>query len=138
MKKIAVILAATLASTALSCQSRPAPAPAPSVDTISAASGQSYYAASSYDADKLAAALKAYPYAGSVTIATVNDDGSPNIAVAVPGLSADGAYLTFGLADNRTKANMIARGMAVVCIYEYAPRAESKADRNKGARIIVV
>ena len=119
-----------------------APGPAfgqakPGTDVLTAASGQYYYAASSYTPEALAAALKAYPYAGSVTVATVNADGTPNLAVAIPALSADGAYLSFGFADNRTKANMIERGYAVVCVYEYNPRAENKADRNKGARIIL-
>jgi len=110
---------------------------APSVDTISAASGKFYYEAGSYNAEQLKAALSAYPYAGSVTIATVNEDGTPNLAVAVPGLSPDGQYLMFGLAENRTKANMLARSFAVVSIYEYKPTAESKADRNRGCRIIL-
>lgn len=109
----------------------------PSVDTISAASGKLYYEAGSYNAEQLKAALSAYPYAGSVTIATVNEDGTPNLAVAVPGLSPDGQYLMFGLAENRTKANMLARNFAVVAIYEYRPTAESKPDRNRGCRIIL-
>lgn len=114
-----------------------AEAASPSVDTISAASGKHYYEAGSYDAEKLKVALSKYPYAGSVTISTVNEDGSPNLAVAIPGLSADGQYLTFGLAENRTRLNMVGRRFAVVAIYEYAPTAENKADRNRGCRIIV-
>lgn len=110
---------------------------APSVDSISAASGKYYYEAGSYSAEQLKAALSAYPYAGSVTIATVNEDGSPNLAVAIPGLSADGQYLTFGLAANRTGLNMTTRKLAVVCIYEYRPLAENKVDRNRGCKIIV-
>jgi len=109
----------------------------PSVDSISAASGKFYYEAGSYSVEQLKAVLSAYPYAGSVTIATVNEDGSPNMAVAIPGLSSDGQYLTFGFAENRTKENMIARKLAVVCVYEYKPTAENKADRNRGCRIIL-
>lgn len=140
-KRIFPAVVALLAVTAIlgSCQTQAAAvaAPAPSADSISAASGQYYYAGSSYDRDALAAALKAYPYAGSVTVATVNVDGSPNLAVAIPGLSPDGQYLMFGLAENRTALNMKERGLAVVAIYEYAPRAENKADRNRGARVIL-
>lgn len=113
------------------------PGAVPGTDVLTAASGQYYYAASSYTPESLAAALKSYPYAGSVTIATVNEDGTPNLAVAIPALSADGKYMSFGFADNRTKMNMIERRYAVVCVYEYNPRAENKADRNKGARIIL-
>jgi len=112
-------------------------AAAPSADSISAASGKFYYEAASYTAEQLKVALSAYPYSGSVTIATVNEDGSPNLAVAIPGLSADGQYLTFGFAENRTKLNMTMRKLAVVSVYEYKPTAESKADRNRGCRIIL-
>jgi len=146
------LMAATVLFVGAACQTQPdAPAVAPqadvvaaasdeyapSADSISAASGKYYYEAGTYSAELLKAALSAYPYAGSVTIATVNEDGSPNLAVAIPGLSPDGQYLMFGLAENRTKANMIARKLSVVSIYEYAPKAENKADRNRGCRIII-
>ena len=152
MKKVSSIMLLALAALAVlstvSCQSQPAAvaveqaadataaasgdyAQAPSADSISAASGKFYYEAGSYTAEQLKAALSAYPYAGSVTIATVHEDGSPNLALALPGLTADGQYLTFGLAENRTKTNMTARKLAVVSIYEYKPTAENKADRNR-------
>lgn len=108
-----------------------------SVDTISAASGALHYEAGSYDAAQLKVAMTKYPYPGSVTIATSNEDGSPNLIVAIPGLSEDGQYMTFGLADNRTKVNMVEQGMAVVAIYEYQPFAEDKLDRNRGCRVIL-
>jgi hypothetical protein len=104
---------------------------------MSAASGALHYAAGSYDAQQLKAALVKYPYAGSVTIATTNEDGSPNLIVAIPGLSADGQYMTFGLADNRTKINMIKGGLAVVAIYDYKPLATDKLERNRGCRLIL-
>ena len=122
-----------------SCATQAATIPVlkPSVDTISAASGALYYAAGSYDAQQLKAALVKYPYAGSVTIATTNDDGSPNLIVAIPGLSTDGLYMTFGLADNRTKINMVKGGLAVVAIYDYKPLATDKLERNRGCRLIL-
>lgn len=129
--------AATVSEPKVDVGSAASEAHSPSADAISAASGKYYYEAGSYSAELLKAALSAYPYAGSVTIATVNEDGSPNLAVAIPGLSPDGQYLLFGLAENRTKANMIARKLSVVSIYEYAPKAENKADRNRGCRIII-
>lgn len=138
MKRERIAAVALLAVTALgSAFGQPNPGAAPGTDVLTAASGQYYYAASSYSPEALAAALKSFPYPGSVTVATVNEDGTPNLAVAIPALSADGKYLSFGLADNRTKTNMIKRLYAVVCVYEYNPRAENKADRNKGARIIL-
>lgn len=125
-------------ATAAATESAPSTfAATPSVDSMSAASGKYYYEAGMYSPEQLKAALAAYPYAGSVTIATVNEDGSPNLTVAIPGLSADGQYLMFGFAENRTKANMIARKFAVVGIYDYKPTAESKADRNRGCRLIL-
>lgn len=135
----AVVVILVVMAALISCRTQaPAQAtPSPSADSISAASGQYYYAGSSYDRDAFVAALKAYPYAGSVTVATVNEDGSPNLAVVIPGLSPDGQYLMFGLADNRTAINMKERKLAVVAIYEYAPKAENKADRNRGARVIL-
>lgn len=107
-----------------------------SADTITAASGTSYYAGSSYDLDALKEALGAYPYPVSVTVSTVNADGSPNLAVAIPGISEDGKYLTFGLAENRTRENLTERELAVVLFYEYTPEAE-KALRNQGCKVVV-
>ena len=40
---------------------------------------------------------------GGCTIATVNQDGSPNLIVAVPGV-ADGNHLIFGWADKDRKS----------------------------------
>ncbi len=108
----------------------------PSVDTITAASGQLYYPAGSYDLGKLQAALEAYPYKVTVGIATTNADGSPNLAVAIPGITEDGKYLKLGLADNRTKTNLTERKLVVVMFYEYNPTAVEKTDRNKGCRVV--
>lgn len=69
-------------------------------------------------------------------IATTNADGSPNLAVAIPGITEDGKYLILGLADNRTKANMTERDLAVVMFYEYNPTAVEKTDRNRGCRVV--
>jgi hypothetical protein len=147
MKKSIVVLCAVLACIVLaSCSPKTAEVAAPvaatpavvvpSVDTISAASATSYYAASSYDLAKLISVLGAYPYPVSVTIATVNSDGSPNLAVCIPGITKDGKYLTFGLSENRTKANFQERELGVVLFYEYTPTAE-KAERNKGCKAVV-
>lgn len=108
----------------------------PSADTVSAASAVSYYADSSYDLAALQKALSSYPYPVSISIATVNEDGSPNLAVCIPGITDDGKYLVFGLSDNRTKENFEERGLGVVLFYEYTPAAE-KAERNKGCKVVV-
>jgi len=109
---------------------------APDVDTITAASGMPYYKNSSYNLEQLKASLAAYPYKAAISVATVNADGSPNAAVVIPGLTADGRYLTFGLAGNRTRDNFIERELAVVMFYEYTPSAD-KANRNKGCKVVV-
>ena len=108
----------------------------PSVDTITAASGQLYYPSGSYDLPELQAALSSYPYKTTVGIATTNSDGSPNLAVAIPGITSDGKYLKLGLADNRTKENMTERELTVVMFYEYNPTAVEKGDRNRGCRVV--
>lgn len=107
-----------------------------SVDTITAASGQLYYPSGSYDLAKLQEALGAYPYKTTIGIATTNSDGSPNLAVAIPGITGDGKYLQLGLADNRTKTNLTERELAVVMFYEYNPTAVEKAERNRGTRVV--
>jgi len=108
-----------------------------STDVMTGASGQSYYASSSYTKEDLPELFGSYPYPFSITISSLNEDGSPNLAVAVPGLSKDGNYLTFGLAPNRTRENFLEREVAIVALYEYNPTAEEKNDRNKGCRIVV-
>lgn len=134
---IALLLVLVVVFAAVGCTKQQATeAVKPSVDTITAASGQLYYPAGSYDLPALQAALSAYPYKVTVGIATTNADGSPNLAVAIPGITSDGKYLKLGLADNRTKANMTERELAVVMFYEYNPTAVEKTDRNKGCRVI--
>ena len=108
----------------------------PSVDSITAASGQLYYPAGSYDLPALQAALSSYPYKVTVGIATTNSDGSPNLAVAIPGITDDGKYLKLGLADNRTKTNIVERELVVFMFYEYNPTAVEKTDRNRGTRVV--
>lgn len=108
----------------------------PSVDTITAASGQLYYPAGSYDLAELQAVLAQYPYKATVGIATTNSDGSPNLAVAIPAITSDGKYLKLGLADNRTKNNLTERELTVVMFYEYNPTAAEKSERNRGCRVV--
>lgn len=109
---------------------------APDVDSITAASGTPYYKNSSYNLEQLKTALGSYPYPTAISVATVNEDGSPNLSVVIPSLSADGQYLTFGLAGNRTKENFLSQKLAVVMFYEYTPTAD-KANRNKGCKVVV-
>lgn len=77
-------------------------------------------------------------YQAAPTIATVNPDGSPNLAVFMPGMpmELDGErYFVFGLADNQTKLNLQENKVGVLSLYQYNPKAEDKMERNVGARI---
>lgn len=142
MKQVMLlVLVLVMAFAAVGCSKKQvapvaAEAAKPSVDSITAASGQLYYPAGSYDLPALQAALAVYPYKVTVGIATTNADGSPNLAVAIPGITADGKYLKLGLADNRTKVNIAERELVVVMFYEYNPTAVEKTDRNKGCRVV--
>lgn len=103
-------------------------------DAISSASKQNYYTGSSLTGDALFEALNKRELA--ISVATVNPDNTPNAAVVVPSV-VDSETLMFGLADNQTKLNLLERKLAVITAYKYTPTAESKADRNIGARIVV-
>ncbi len=52
-------------------------------------------------------------YQGVCTVSTVNADGTPNLAVFVPGAVGD-EYVVFGWAENATKANVLRDKKAVM------------------------
>ncbi|MDO7976528.1 hypothetical protein [Oceanotoga teriensis] len=107
------------------------------VDTMTSASGNAYYAEGSYSYNEMKELLESYPYPFSVTVATTNKDGSPNISTVIPGISKDGKYFVFGLANNRTRENFLERELAMVSLYEYNPTAVEKINRNRGCRIVL-
>lgn len=77
-------------------------------------------------------------YQAAPTIATVNPDGFPNLAVFMPGLpmELDGErYFALGLSDNQTKLNLEQNKTGVLALYQYDPAAKEKMERNVGARI---
>lgn len=106
---------------------------AEAVDAVSSAS-QMFYQDASFDHDRLWDSIGKFE--GSCTIATVNEDGTPNLIVAVPGTAGD-SHLYFNWADNGTKANVQRTGEAMLSYYVYHPEAEEKMERNQGARIKV-
>lgn len=106
---------------------------AETVDAVSSAS-QMFYQEASFDHDRLWDSIGKFE--GSCTIATVNEDGTPNLIVAVPGTAGD-SHLYFNWADNGTKANVQRTGEAMLSYYVYHPEAEEKMERNQGARIKV-
>lgn len=104
------------------------------IDSISAASKAFYYAKSSLTGEDLWKAIE--QRAGAVVVSTANEDGTPNAAVIIPGITKDRSALIFGIAPNQTLENLKARHVAVITIYIYTPTATDKFERNKGARII--
>lgn len=104
------------------------------VDSISGASVVFYYEESSLTGDDLWDVIQ--NRTAAFTMATANADGTPNIAICIPGF-VDDSTLVFGLADNQTKINLQDRKYGVIAVYKYDPEKEDKFERNIGARIIV-
>lgn len=104
------------------------------VDSISAASKTYFYEKSALKDNALLEAIKQRK--GASTVATTNVDGSPNLAVVVPGL-ADDNTLMFEMAENQTKVNVQDRKIAVLSVYIYNPTAAEKTERNVGAKVVL-
>lgn len=104
------------------------------IDSISAASKTYYYEKSGLKDKALIEAINQRK--GASTVATTNADGSPNLAVVVPGV-ADDNTLMFGIAESQTKKNIEERKLAVLSVYIYNPTAAEKTDRNIGAKVVL-
>ncbi len=104
------------------------------VESISAASKTYFYENSALKDQALLDAINERK--GATTLATTNADGSPNLAVIVPGV-ADENTLMFGISENQTKVNIQERKLAVVSVYIYNPSAAEKTERNIGAKLVL-
>lgn len=71
-------------------------------------------------------------FKGLCNVSTVNADGTPNIAIFVPGVADDG-HIFFNWADNATKANVLREKTAIMSYDIADPTAEEKAGRHSGA-----
>ena len=71
-------------------------------------------------------------FKGLCNVSTVNADGTPNIAIFVPGV-ADDSHIFFNWADNATKANVLREKTAIMSYDITDPTAEEKAGRHSGA-----
>ncbi|OUP24386.1 hypothetical protein [Gemmiger sp. An194] len=71
-------------------------------------------------------------FKGLCNVSTVNADGTPNIAIVVPGV-ADDSHIFFNWADNATKANVLREKTAIMSYDIADPTAEEKAGRHSGA-----
>ncbi|MBR5287140.1 MAG: hypothetical protein IKU34_00945 [Clostridia bacterium] len=129
MKKLLVVL---LALMALLCVS----AMAETVDAFSSASVADYYGAAALTGDDLMNAVNSQ--SGTYLVSTTNPDGSPNTAYFVFGIKKvdEKYYVQLGLAENQSKANLIANG-AGLAVYAANPSGEEGAKDYtvSGARI---
>lgn len=87
------------------------------------------------DAQALADGVNSYSM--ECTVATVNEDGTPNVAVFVPGGMIENAYLTFGWTQNQTRANIERSKLAAIAFDRPNAQAESKQARHEGAVVRV-
>ena len=69
---------------------------------------------------------------GVCTVSTATADGTPNLAVFVPGAVGD-EYVVFGWAENATKANVLRDKKAVMSYDIVNLAAEEKTGRHTGA-----
>ncbi len=71
---------------------------------------------------------------GICTVATVNDDLTPNAGIFVT-MMPDEDHVSMVLAPNRTRSNIERTKTCVITYTVVDTRAENKADRYKGARL---
>ncbi len=142
-----VILAAAVVFTAAACypaseeatggagavSTTAAVVPRPDPDSISAASEKVYFEENSLTGDKLRDAVHGYR-GGAMPVATVNADGTPNLAFVGPDMIRDDAVM-IGLWDNQTKENILRRKYAVAGVYLYDP--DRGITESRGARLVL-
>jgi hypothetical protein len=102
-------------------------------DAVSSASLY-FYESSSLTGEDLRQAIR--DAQGCCSVATVNSDGTPNLANFVP-YPAGEDHLAFTFSDNVTKANLARGEEGMVSYYIYDKDAETKEARNQGARFRV-
>ena len=98
--------------------------PAEIIDAGSSASVADFYGAYGLTGDDLMNAINSY--SGSYAVATVNEDGTPNVAYFIFGCVKleDKYYISLGIAENQTRVNVLRTGEAVA-MYAAAPDAAS-------------
>jgi hypothetical protein len=137
MKRIVLfVLPLVFLGLVFSCASNVAAAPgvADPVDVVVAASAATNLYTNLDQAALLAAIGR---YQGVCTVSTVNADGSPNLAVFVPG-AAGPNHVMFGWAGNATKANVLRTRQAVMSYDVVNLGAETKEARHQGAIVRLV
>ena len=118
MKKILVVLMAC--AMILTCAFAAAET---AVDAVTTASVANYYDA--LTGDELMDAINSY--SGFYAVASVNPDGTPNIAYFIFGMQkiGDVYYIQLGINPNQTTAN-IENGSSLIAMYGALPAAEKR------------
>jgi len=100
--------------------------PAMAEDTVASASVADFYAQHALTGDDLMNALNSF--SGTYLISTTNPDGTPNTAFFIYSMvKLDGEYyLPLGLAENQSKANLLANGCGLA-MYAANPSGEEGA-----------
>ncbi len=100
--------------------------PAMAEDTVASASVADFYAQHALTGDDLMNALNSF--SGTYLISTTNPDGTPNTAFFIYSMvKLDGEYyLQLGLAENQSKANLLANGCGLA-VYAANPSGEEGA-----------
>jgi len=113
----------------------PVPMPVPDTDSVSAASDTYYFEDNTLSSEELADVIHNLS-GGALAASTVNADGSPNLAFIGPDMITDDV-LMFGLSDNQTRINILARKIVVVGVYLFDPESEGGITDSRGARIVL-
>ena len=89
-------------------------------DAVTSASVADYYGDGILTGDDLMNAINSY--SGSYAVATVNEDGTPNVAYFVFGCVKveDKYYISLGIAENQTRVNVL-RTEEAAAMYAAAP-----------------
>ena len=116
MRKMLSVMLACVLMLACVC------AAAETVDTVTTASVNNYY--QELTGDELMDAINSY--SGFYAVASVNPDGTPNLAYFVYGMKklGDVYYIQLGIYPNQTSAN-IENGSALMAIYGKAPAEDA-------------
>lgn len=129
MKKFLIVLTSLALVLSLAACSSASQATSTAADQVSTPS-QTTNLYTNLDQPALMEAIRQYQ--GVCTVSTVNADGTPNLAVFVPGAVGD-EYVTFGWAENATKANVLRDKKAVMSYDIPDLTAEEKDGRHTGA-----
>ena len=126
MKKFLVLLVALMMVMPMALAS--------DVDTFASASVADYYGAEALTGDDLMNAVNGQ--SGCYLVSTTNPNGTPCTAYFVFGIKKldDQYYLQLGLAENQSKANLIANGNGLA-VYAANPVEGGKPYATSGARI---